>query len=133
MRGCAFGGRVRPESFFLCQLSASYLANVACGSGRRLTVIQKKAWNLYYARSTNRGLRTCPSHRNEQRRPTLMQNRADTPTAFRIVTYIKQWAYHFPKLNEVFGMVSKLKEGQHLGVSFNQTLDIFTKKKFPSM
>lgn len=45
------------------------------------------------------------------------------------LSYIKQWAHHFPKLNEVIGMVSKLKEEQYLGISFNETLDIFTKKK----
>ena len=43
---------------------------------------------------------------------------------------MKKWALHIPKLNEIISFISKIEEGKYLGVSFNDSLNMFEKKKF---
>ena len=52
----------------------------------------KKAWNLIMPAPLIEAFELALLHRNEQRRPTLMQKHTDTPTVYRIVTYITLWA-----------------------------------------
>lgn len=42
---------------------------------------------------------------------------------------MEKWAVLCPKLNEVIALVSKLREGMYLGVSFNETMEFKDKKE----
>lgn len=46
-----------------------------------------------------------------------------------LLLYLKQVSTLFPEMNEVRAFVQKLKEGQYLAVSFNDTLDLMERKK----
>lgn len=45
------------------------------------------------------------------------------------ISLMRGWAALCPKLNEAISFVSKLEEGNYLGVSFNESLDVLEKKK----
>ena len=47
-----------------------------------------------------------------------------------VLPFMKKWALHIPKLNEIISFISKIEEGKYLGVSFNDSLNMFEKKKF---
>lgn len=46
-----------------------------------------------------------------------------------VLSVLKEGASLIPKLNELISFINKIEDGKNLGISFNETLDFFEKKK----